>query len=81
LYNIKGSQASRIESVTFSELNVIESDVEEILRNSIDMLCDEEESILIVGRQGKNEENGRSELTAIDSNGNIVLIGIKRDNI
>lgn len=79
LYNIKGKQAARIEPITFSELNMTENDIEEILRNSIDMICDEEESMLIVGRQVRNEKNGRSDLTAVDNNGNIVLIEIKRD--
>lgn len=79
LYNVKGKQAARIEPVTFSELNMTENDIEEILRNSIDMICDEEESMLIVGRQVRNEKNGRSDLTAVDNNGNIVLIEIKRD--
>lgn len=79
MYNIKGKQAARIEPVTFSELNMTENDIEEILRNSIDMICDEEESMLIVGRQVRNEKNGRSDLTAVDNNGNIVLIEIKRD--
>jgi len=79
VYNIKGKQAARIEPVTFSELNMTENDIEEILRNSIDMICDEEESMLIVGRQVRNEKNGRSDLTAVDNNGNIVLIEIKRD--
>jgi hypothetical protein len=79
MYNIKGKQASRIEPVTFSELKMVENDIEEILRNSIDMICDEEESMLIVGRQVRNEMNGRSDLTAVDNNGNIVLIEIKRD--
>ncbi len=50
MYTIKGKQASRIEPVTFSELNMTENDIKEILRNSIDMICDEEESMLIVGR-------------------------------
>lgn len=53
--------------------------MEEILRNSIDLLCDDEESMLIVGRQVQNEKLGRSDLTAVDNNGNIVLIEIKRD--
>jgi len=43
------------------------------------MISDEEDSLLIVGRQVKNEKNGRSDLTAVDNNGNIVLIEIKRD--
>ena len=79
MYSIKGKQAARIEPVTFSELNMTENDIEEVLRNSIDMICDEEESMLIVGRQVRNEKNGRSDLTAVDNNGNIVLIEIKRD--
>jgi len=79
MYSIKGKQAARIEPVTFSELNMKENDIEEILRNSIDMICDEEESMLIVGRQVRNEKNGRSDLTAVDNSGNIVLIEIKRD--
>jgi len=79
LYNIKDCKSDRIEPVTFSKLNMLENDIEEILRNSIDMICNEEESMLIVGRQVRNEKNGRSDLTAVDNNGNIVLIEIKRD--
>ncbi|MED1472670.1 hypothetical protein [Bacillus salipaludis] len=79
MYVLNGRKAERIEAVTFSELGLQESDIEEILRCSIDMICDDEESMLIVGQQVKNEKNGRSDLTAIDNNGNIVLIEIKRD--
>jgi len=79
MYNIKGKKAIKNEAVTFSELKMQENDIEEILRGSIDMLCDDEESMLIVGRQVNNEKLGRSDLTAIDNNGNIVLIEIKRD--
>lgn len=79
MYSIKGKQALRVEAVTLLELNMLENDVEEILRNSIDMICDDEESMLIVGQQVKNEEKGRSDLTAVDSNGSLVLIEIKRD--
>lgn len=79
MYNIKGKKAEKIEAVTFSDLGMQENDIEEILRCSIDMLCDDEESMLIVGRQVKNEKNGRSDLTAVDNNGSIVLIEIKRD--
>jgi len=34
---------------------------------------------LIVGQQVHDEQHRRSDLTAVDSNGNIVLIEIKRD--
>jgi len=79
VYNIKSKKAVKVEAVTFSELRMQENDLEEILRCSIDMLCDDEESMLIIGRQVKNEKLGRSDLTAVDNNGNIVLIEIKRD--
>ena len=79
MYNIKSKRAVKVESVTFSELGMQENDIEEILRCSIDMLCDDEESMLIIGSQVKNEKLGRSDLTAVDNNGNIVLIEIKRD--
>lgn len=77
--NITNKKASKVDIVTFTELGMLESDIEEILRNSIEILCDDEESMLIVGRQVKNESLGRSDLTAVDNNGNIVLIEIKRD--
>ncbi|WML52416.1 hypothetical protein RCG17_24045 [Neobacillus sp. PS3-12] len=79
MYNVKNKKALRLDAVTFSDLGMQESDIEEILRSSIDMLCEDEESMLIVGRQVRNEKNGRSDLTAVDNNGNIVLIEIKRD--
>lgn len=79
MYNIKNGNALRVEPVTFAQLNMTENDIEEILRQNIDMICDEEESMLILGRQVRNIKNGRSDLTAIDSQGNLVLIEIKRD--
>lgn len=79
MYNIKGTKAEKIEPVTFYELNMLESDLEEIIESGIEMLCDDEESMLVVGRQVKNSKNGRSDLTAVNNNGNIVLIEIKRD--
>jgi len=79
MYSIKGKKAEKIDAKVFADFRMIENDIEEILRNSIDMLCDDEESMLIIGRQVKNEKSGRSDLTAVDSNGSIVLIEIKRD--
>lgn len=43
------------------------------------MICDEEESMLIVGKQVRNAQHGISDLTAVDNKGNIVLVEIKRD--
>lgn len=79
MYILNKKQPAKIESITFAELGMKESDIEEILRQNVDMLCDDEESMLIVGQQVKNEMNGRSDLTAIDNNGDLVLIEIKRD--
>lgn len=79
MYILNKKQPAKIESITFAELGMKESDIEEILRQNVDMLCDDEESMLIVGQQIKNEMNGRSDLTAIDNNGDLVLIEIKRD--
>jgi hypothetical protein len=72
MYSIKGKAAEKIEPVTFNELKMQESDIEEILHCSIEILCDDEESMLVVGRQVKNEKNGRSDLTAVDNIGNIL---------
>jgi len=79
MYTLKDNKVSKIERTTFFALGMTENDIEELLRNSIDMLCDDEESLLIIGRQVKNERLGRSDLTAIDNNGKVVLIEIKRD--
>lgn len=79
MYKIEGTKAERVEPVTFSAIEMRESEIEEILRRNIDMLCDDEESMIIVGQQVKNEHNGRSDLTAIDNEGSIVLVEIKRD--
>lgn len=79
MYQLDKRQVSRLENVTFAELGMKENDVEEILRKNVDILCDDEDSMLIVGQQVKNEQAGRSDLTAIDNEGNLVLIEIKRD--
>ncbi len=79
MYILNNKQPAKIESITFFELGMKESDIEEILRQNVDMICDDEESMLIVGQQVKNELRGRSDLTAVDNNGDIVLIEIKRD--
>ena len=79
MYCLNNKQPSKLEEITFAELGMKESDIEEILRKNIDMVCDDEESLLVVGQQVKNEKLGRSDLTAIDDSGNLVLIEIKRD--
>lgn len=55
-----------------------EEHVGEFLRLNIEVIF-EDETLLVVGKQVSNKENGRSDLTAVDQNGNLVLIEIKRD--
>lgn len=78
MYILDGNEMGEIEDTTFAELDKKENDVEEILRKNIDKISDDE-NMLVIGQQVRNEANGRSDLTAIDGNGDIVLIEIKRD--
>lgn len=66
-----------ITETSFKSLNLKESNIEEINRTNIELLLTDE-SLLIIGSQITNSEKGRSDLTAIDDNGNLVLIEIKR---
>ena len=67
-----------VEERSFKSLRLKEEDVEEFLRKNIDLILGDE-NLLIVGRQVINSEKGRSDLTAVDENGHLVLIEIKRD--
>lgn len=79
MFRITEKNGTLISPVTFSKLNMTENDLEEILRNNIELICDEEESMLVVGKQVRNEQRGISDITAVDHNGSIVLVEIKRD--
>ena len=68
-----------ISEKSFKELSLKEKDLEEFLRVNIYTIFDEDESLLVVGHQAMDNKNGRSDLIAIDSTGNLVLIEIKRD--
>jgi len=70
---------SEVEETTFSDLGLGEKDVEEFLRKNIEVVFDDSETLLIVGQQVNNAAKGRSDLVALDENGSIVLIEIKRD--
>ncbi|MFD3156676.1 hypothetical protein ACFIJ5_07410 [Haloimpatiens sp. FM7330] len=69
---------TEIENTNFKSLNLREEHIEEFLRKNIEVIF-EDETLLVVGKQVVNKENGRSDLTAVDENGNLVLIEIKRD--
>jgi hypothetical protein len=68
-----------VEEVTFSELGLAETHVEDFLRKNIEVVFEESETLLIVGQQVINTAGGRSDLIALDENGSVVLIEIKRD--
>lgn len=70
---------AEIQPRTFKEMNLHEKDIEEFLRKNIDVIFGDEETLLVVGQQVRDQTRGVSDLTAIDANGNIVLIEIKRD--
>lgn len=79
MYKISKYQATKLEPLTFAELNMQEKDIEELLRQNIDMVCDEEESMLIVGKQVRNASRGRSDLTAFDNEGDILQAKDRED--
>ncbi|HSH01738.1 MAG TPA: hypothetical protein VLL52_04405 [Anaerolineae bacterium] len=68
-----------IHQATFQEIGLKETHLEEFLRRNINLILEEDETMLVVGQQVRNARNGISDLTALDAEGNIVLIEIKRD--
>lgn len=79
MYIFSNGQITQLEETTFAELHLHEEHIEEILRKHVEMICDDEQAMLIVGQQVSNQRRGRSDLTAIDNHGDLVLIEIKRD--
>ncbi len=79
MYKVNDKTTEVIERTTFKELKMDESQIEEYLRKNTNMITDEDESLLIIGQQVTNNAGGRSDLTAIDGQGKIVLIEVKRD--
>lgn len=68
-----------VEDITFADLRLVETDVEEFLRKNIDVIFEEMETLLVVGQQVINTGGGRTDLVALDAAGSIVLIELKRD--
>lgn len=78
MFHISGNKANPIESTTFSDLNMSEKEIEEIIKENTALIT-EDESMLIVGQQVRNSSNAISDLIGINQNGDLVLIEIKRD--
>jgi RecB family endonuclease NucS len=74
LYLMDDEDQGNVVEKTFAELGMKESDVEDLLRKHIELVCDDDENMLVIGEQVVNEEKARSDLTALDGDGNIVLI-------
>jgi len=73
---------TEVEKVEFETLGLTEAKIEEFIRKNIRLIFDEEEddeTLLIVGQQVINLKGARNDLVALDGNGNLVLIEIKRD--
>lgn len=78
--NIEMETGVDIVSCSFKKLGLKEHAIEEFFRKNIEAIFDDdEETLLIVGQQTSNAKRGRSDLIAVDGNGRIVLIEIKRD--
>lgn len=79
---LSANQQLKVEGVTFADLGLVEADIEEFVCNNLAQILGGEEDSLtmtIVGRQVLNKEGGRSDLVALDDQGNLVVIEIKRD--
>lgn len=51
MYIISNEDPDEIEEKTFAELGKKENDIEELLPKNIDIICEDEESVLTVGQQ------------------------------
>lgn len=73
----------QLEEVNFSKIGWTEPDqLEELVAENLESFIQanhEEENLLLIGRQVRDETKGKNDLVAIDGSGNIVLIEIKRD--
>lgn len=70
--------AGELEELTLKDIGLSEADLEEFARLNIQVLFPEED-MLVVGQQSRNVEGGRADLVAVDGQGNLVLIELKRD--
>ncbi len=68
-----------VEDLTFTAMGLLESHIEAFVLSSLSDLFDEHENLLIVGQQVTDDDGKRSDLVAIDNQGHLVLIEIKRD--
>ncbi len=70
--------SDEVEYLKLKDLEIKEANLEEFVRQNISLMLPDE-TLLIVGQQVKNQQGGRSDLVAVDGDGNIVLLELKRD--
>lgn len=72
-----------IDEITFSDIGWSEPrEIEEIAVNNLSILTrqgKDNDSLLLIGRQVVDTTRGQNDLVALDSDGNLVLIELKRD--
>lgn len=68
-----------VEELTFKDLSLTEADLEEFIRRNVDLVFSDDEALLVVGQQSTNVVRARADLVAVDGEGSLVLIEIKRD--
>lgn len=73
------TKEQNINNKTFVDWKLKESDIEVFVEKNLSLVFGEEETVMIIGRQITDNNNNRSDLIAIDGDGNLVLIEIKRD--
>ena len=76
--SLSGTNSDLLEATTFASLKLKEEHIEEFLAQNLYLLMGDKNAIL-VGRQVVNEQKSRADLVALDSDGCLVVIEIKRD--
>jgi hypothetical protein len=72
-----------VNKVNFSEIGWTEpNEIESMVANNLEKFVGaggKEENLIVIGRQVRDKSRGRNDIVALDGEGNIVLIEIKRD--
>lgn len=79
----KSLDVENMEKVNFSEVGWTEpKEVEKIVSSNLEKFIkskNEQENLMIVGRQVRDRSSGRNDVVALDGRGNMVIVEVKRD--
>ncbi len=79
LYKIKDNKIERVNKTRFNEEEKLEQDLENWIESNPSILG---EKLLIIGRQVSIPDvNDRIDLLALDTNGNVVIIELKKGKL